>query len=101
MAGFNPRQLIQRARLSVGDGAIRGGKRPQQTSLRRAISDSYYALFHRACTHRADYDPLETFSLTVTRVIIDIAEAAITDFDHAPAADRKSFVLLSLFEPRA
>jgi uncharacterized protein (UPF0332 family) len=42
----NPQQLISLAREEV---ARRGRGKPQQVRLRRAVSTSYYAVFHHLC----------------------------------------------------
>ena len=46
---MNQQDLITRAR----DG-LRGNRRPKDVALRRAVSDSYYAVFHALCQLSAD-----------------------------------------------
>lgn len=42
MGSFSPKHLLEQARLLLSGDA----KRPRQANLRRAVSASYYALFH-------------------------------------------------------
>ena len=50
---MNPSDLIALARALV-NGVITGGAAPTQTELRRAVSCTYYAIFHTLATSNAN-----------------------------------------------
>ena len=50
----NPSDLIDGARQRAGGGVQLRRGRPRQTDLQRAVSDTYYAMFHSLATCRAN-----------------------------------------------
>ena len=51
---MNPSDLIDSARQRAGGGSSPGRGRPRQTDLQRAVSDTYYAMFHTLAACGAD-----------------------------------------------
>ena len=51
---MNPNDLIDSARQRAGGAVPPGRGRPRQTDLQRAVSDTYYAMFHTLTTCAAN-----------------------------------------------
>ena len=127
---MNWEQLIAIARLLAEPsqtGETRG--RPQQAQLCKAISITYYAMFHalagsnadlligssrqfralhfgitfidlQALRHLADYDPTAIFTRSETIGAIERAEDAIVRFLGVSAAERRELAARVLFRRR-
>lgn len=140
--------------------AKRSPKKPRQADLKRAVSSTYYALFHRLCLlnadsligtgtarsdkawiqvyraidhgqakkrcrsaqdknfpdaiknfaaafvslqelrHRADYDPLHSFTKSEVLNFVDTARSAVSDIEKVNLRDRRAFAVWILLGQR-